>query len=157
MVARRHCFRNGSLKKGTCWFFEYFSGGKCWNEHLSLGILAHLLRMVMEPKYYAFWRWLYTPIILWQGEPGSLHYVTILQRFSVGIPSIPQNSLLQRCLEINPNIVPIVYLREVGIPTWKVGGKLLAYEIWNVPSWELAYPTYGRGKSSSQLPLKGIC
>ena len=26
------------------------------------------LRMVMEPKYYAFRRWLYTPIIIWQGD-----------------------------------------------------------------------------------------
>ena len=31
-----------------------------------LGILAHLLRMVMEPKY--------TPNIIWQGEPGSLRF-----------------------------------------------------------------------------------
>ena len=28
----------------------------------------HLLRMVMEPKYYAFWRSLDTQIILWQGD-----------------------------------------------------------------------------------------
>ena len=33
---------------------------------LTLGILAHLLRMVMKPKYLAFWRWLYTPIIIWR-------------------------------------------------------------------------------------------
>ena len=43
----------------------------------SLGILAHLLRMVMEPKYCAFRRWLYTPIILWHGEPGSLGHIYI--------------------------------------------------------------------------------
>ena len=41
---------------------------------LSLGILAHLLRMVMEPKYLAFWRWLYTPIIIWRSVIGSLGY-----------------------------------------------------------------------------------
>ena len=34
----------------------------------SLGILAHLLRMVMEAKYLALRRWLYTPIIIWQGD-----------------------------------------------------------------------------------------
>ena len=28
----------------------------------------HLLRMVVEPKYFAFWMWLDTPIILWQGD-----------------------------------------------------------------------------------------
>ena len=28
----------------------------------------HLLRMVLEPKYYAFRRWLYTPIILWEHD-----------------------------------------------------------------------------------------
>ena len=45
-------------------------------DHTSLGILAHLLRMVMEPKYLAFRRWLQTPIILWRsvirshGTPG---------------------------------------------------------------------------------------
>ena len=36
-----------------------------WFLDLSLGILAHLLRMVMKPKYFAFWRWLDAPIILW--------------------------------------------------------------------------------------------
>ncbi len=30
--------------------------------------LAHLLRKVMEPKDYAFRRWLDTPIIIWQGD-----------------------------------------------------------------------------------------
>ena len=38
-----------------------------WFLDLSLGILAHLLRMVMKPKYFAFWRWLDAPIILWPG------------------------------------------------------------------------------------------
>ena len=38
------------------------------NQAHALGILAHLLRMVMEPKYYAFRRWLDTPIIIWQGD-----------------------------------------------------------------------------------------
>ena len=33
---------------------------------ISLGIQSPKLRMVMEPKYYAFRRWLYTPIILWR-------------------------------------------------------------------------------------------
>ena len=27
---------------------------------------------VIEPKYLSFRRWLYNPIIIWQGEPGSL-------------------------------------------------------------------------------------
>ena len=33
---------------------------------LTLGILAHLLRMVMEPQYYAFRRWLDALIIIWE-------------------------------------------------------------------------------------------
>ena len=28
--------------------------------------------MIMEPKYFAFWRWLDTPIILWRSVIGSL-------------------------------------------------------------------------------------
>ena len=34
------------------------------------------LRMVLEPKYLAFRRWLYTPIIIWQGDwiPRVLGY-----------------------------------------------------------------------------------
>ena len=43
-----------------CWLWTMYR--KC----IALGILAHLLRMVMEPKYYAFWRWLDTPIISWE-------------------------------------------------------------------------------------------
>ena len=35
-------------------------------DHTFLGILAHLLRMVMEPKYLSFRRWLQTPIIFWR-------------------------------------------------------------------------------------------
>ena len=34
-----------------------------------------------------------------------------------------------------------------------LGGEVEEVE----PSWELTYPTYGRGKSSSQQPFKGIC
>ena len=45
----------------------YWLGIKAWNHRvlpvlLSLKILAHLLRMVLEPKYLAFRRWLYTSI-----------------------------------------------------------------------------------------------
>ena len=42
--------------------------GNSYND-LPLGILAHLLRIVMEDtfKYYAFRRWLDTLIIIWQG------------------------------------------------------------------------------------------
>ena len=32
----------------------------------TLGIQSPKLRMVMEPKYYAFWRWLDTLIIIWE-------------------------------------------------------------------------------------------
>ena len=34
----------------------------------TLRILSPKLRMVIEPKYFAFRRWLYTPIIFWQGD-----------------------------------------------------------------------------------------
>ena len=39
---------------------------------LTLGIQSPSEKGFMEPKYLAFRRWLYTPIIIWQGEPGSL-------------------------------------------------------------------------------------
>ena len=40
--------------------------------HITLGILAHLLRMVLEPKYYAFRRWLDTPCSSSDKVIGSL-------------------------------------------------------------------------------------
>ena len=49
-----------------------------------LGILAHLLRMVMEPKFFAFRRWLYTPIILWRSLIGSLGHETWSNNMHVG-------------------------------------------------------------------------
>ena len=33
-----------------------------------LGIQSPSENGFMEPKYLAFWRWLYTPIIIWQGD-----------------------------------------------------------------------------------------
>ena len=52
------------LKPPTSWwvccFFLY--------EPYALGIQSPKVRMVLEPKYYAFRRWLDTPIILWQGD-----------------------------------------------------------------------------------------
>ena len=51
----------------------------------------------------------------------------------------------------------VVWEREL----WGFGMKLEiilgCYIHWDYPSRELTYPTYGRGKSSFQLPLKGIC
>ena len=44
-------------------------------EIYTLGILAHLLRMVMEPEYLAFWRWLYTPQSSSEKVLGSLGYM----------------------------------------------------------------------------------
>ncbi len=38
----------------------------------SLGIQSPSENGFLEPKYLPFRRWLYTPIIIWQGEPGSL-------------------------------------------------------------------------------------
>ncbi len=34
--------------------------------------------MVMEPKYLAFWRWFYTPIIIWRSEIGSIALVYLI-------------------------------------------------------------------------------
>ena len=59
-----------------------------------LGILAHLLRMVlvMEPKYLAFRRRLYTPIILWRSVIGSLGHETWSNNMHVGTtPKMPRN------------------------------------------------------------------
>ena len=57
---RKLAIKGTNVKRsGPCGF------GKCI--HATLGILAHLLRTVMEPKYLSFRRWLYTPIIIWQG------------------------------------------------------------------------------------------
>ena len=36
--------------------------------YLSQGIQLASENGVMEPEYQAFWRWLYTPIIIWQGD-----------------------------------------------------------------------------------------
>ena len=35
--------------------------------------------------------------------------------------------------------------------------RCILYIVLYISSWELTYPTYGKGKSSSQLPLTGIC
>ena len=56
-------------EKNMPWVFWSTDGNKRW---VTVKILAHLLRMAMESKYLVFRRWLYTPIITWQGEPGSL-------------------------------------------------------------------------------------
>ena len=45
---------------------EWLSSNK--DQNIALGIQSPNLRMVMELKYFVFWRWLYTPIILWQGN-----------------------------------------------------------------------------------------
>ena len=47
------------------------------NHNYTLGILAHLVRMVMETKCSAFRRWLDIPIILWQGDwiPRDSNYM----------------------------------------------------------------------------------
>ena len=44
---------------------------------VSLGILAHLLRMAMEPKYLPFRRWLDTLIIVWKYDWIPRAYNTI--------------------------------------------------------------------------------
>ncbi len=58
-VIGRNLVRNSCAKQ---WNNNRFSQ-QWWQMVLfySQGILAHLLRMVMEPKYLAFRRWLYTP------------------------------------------------------------------------------------------------
>ena len=53
------------------WRQGWIPGGK----GESLGILAHLLRMVVEPKYFAFWRWLDTPahpLTRWARIPNKI-------------------------------------------------------------------------------------
>ena len=44
--------------------------GKTFSKLQYLGILAHILRMVMEPKNYAFRRWLDTPSSSFFGSQG---------------------------------------------------------------------------------------
>ncbi len=52
---------------------KHFLCNFCWLIiHLTIGVLAHLLRMVLEPKYLAFWRWLYTPCSSSDKVIGSL-------------------------------------------------------------------------------------
>ena len=56
----------------------------------SLGVLAHLLRMVREPEYYAFRRWLDTPIIIWEYDwiPRGCCYLSYGSQF---LAMDPQN------------------------------------------------------------------
>ena len=63
----------------------------------------YLLRMVMEPKYYAFWRWLCTPIILWQGDEFSNFLWICVVWFLEKRGYIPSLKLTAR-------------LREIGFP-----------------------------------------
>ena len=55
------CWPTWGCNSFCCWYFPYFEASYCSRSQSFLGILAHLLRMVMEPKYLAFRRWLDTP------------------------------------------------------------------------------------------------
>ena len=73
-VFQPSCYRGELLSfKGVKRVFAL--GGKFYS--LLVGILAHLLTMVVAPKYYAFWRSLNTPIIIreydWMPRDSFMH------------------------------------------------------------------------------------
>ena len=66
-------------KKGVWW--AIFARKCIVFTYQTLGILAHLLRMVSEPKYLSF-RWLYTPII-WRSVSQDPQWETYYDSFQV--------------------------------------------------------------------------
>ena len=56
---------------------------------LTLEIQSPKLRMVMEPKYLPFRRWLYTPIIIWKGD-----WIPRVKKWWSGEPHVPNTPLV---------------------------------------------------------------
>ena len=60
------------------------------------------------------------------------------------------------------NWYPVVLLPAIPnngdeVPQSLLGWDAHIHKSKMIASWELTYPTYGRGKSASRIPLKGIC
>ena len=56
---------------------------------LTLEIQSPKLRMVIEPKYLPFRRWLYTPIIIWKGD-----WIPRVKKWWSGEPHVPNTPLV---------------------------------------------------------------
>ncbi len=101
------------------------------NKDLSLGIQSPNLRMVMEPKYYAFRRWLDTLIIIWEYDAWFLgfHFATIfvLAPVFVGLTPLPCHFIwVPKLLVFQKNLstLPKPKKREVNMTSFFASKKI---------------------------------
>ena len=88
--------------------------------------------MIMEPKYLAFRRWLYTPIIIWQGPGGWIHREYIVYTYC-SLSTLPSNHPLifvGRQVNAEDNEA-LTFLRRRTFPVvmWSTGTGLVGFEL----------------------------